>query len=141
VKTLGLLALLIALDADAQMYKCVDERGKIRYTDQPQAGCKESDIRSSPPMSGAVTPPKDDFAGQEADFKRRQNERATQAAQEGKEREARDRRCARLRQEHGVLAAGTRIARINDKGERVYLEDAAREQRIASLEQELRGCQ
>jgi len=49
---MGLLVFLIALDADAQMYKCVDERGKIQYTDKPQAGCKESAIKPSPPLSG-----------------------------------------------------------------------------------------
>ena len=54
------------------MYKCVDERGKINYTDKPQASCKETAIKPSRPLSGEVRPRRDDFANDDAAFKRRQ---------------------------------------------------------------------
>jgi hypothetical protein len=131
------ILLLLPLCAQAQLYKCVDERGKIHYTDKPQAGCKETAIKPSPPISGAVRPRQEDFANDEAAFKRRQAERETQDA---KARQALEQRCARLRQERGILTSGRRIAKIDAKGERVFMEDATREQRLAQLEQELRGC-
>jgi hypothetical protein len=140
VKTLGLLALLIALDADAQMYKCVDERGKIQYTDQPQPGCKETAIRPSPPLSGEVRPPKEDLPREDADLKRRLMENEASAAKERQERMAIAARCARLRQESAMLQESSRIITRNAKGEREYMDDAAREQRMATLQQELRAC-
>jgi hypothetical protein len=137
VKTLGLLALLIALDAGAQMYKCVDARGKTQYTDKPLDGCKEADIRPSPPISGGLTPPKEDLANEDAQLKRRQIEREASAEQE---REALMARCTRLRSEYAMLSRSGRIATRNAQGEREYMDDATRAGRVAKLEQELRGC-
>jgi len=49
-------------------------------------------------------------------------------------------RCARLRQEHAMLASGIRIGKIAAQGERVYLDDATRDARLVQLKEELRGC-
>jgi len=112
---MGLLVFLIALDADAQMYKCVDERGKIQYTDKPQAGCKES--RSS--RAAALRLRRGEAAAQEdsqredADLKRRQLERAAVEAQERKVQEALGQSCARLRGELSLLTGGARISSRN----------------------------
>ena len=119
------------------MYKCVDERGKIQYTDKPQAGCKQAAIKPSPPLSGEVRPRGEDFANDEAAFRRRQLERE---AKDANERQALEQRCARLQRERVVLSSGRRIARYDAKGERVFMDDAVRDQRLAQLEQELRGC-
>jgi len=137
VRTLALLLLLVPLCAQAQMYKCVDERGKIQYTDKPQAGCKQAAIKPSPPLSGEVRPRGEDFANDEAAFRRRQLERE---AKDANERQALEQRCARLQRERVVLSSGRRIARYDAKGERVFMDDAVRDQRLAQLEQELRGC-
>ena len=45
-----------------------------------------------------------------------------------------------MRQEIAWLSAGTRVARINDAGERVFMDDQTREQRLAMLRQSSRGC-
>ena len=141
MKALAVLLLFAtALPAQAQMYKCVDEHGKTRYSDQPGAGCKEIDIRPSPPLSGEAKPPKEDFAVQDAELKRRQQEREAAAAKEASEREALERRCAALRREQTVLASGVRISNVNSAGELVYMDDATRERRLATLAQELKGC-
>ena len=127
--------------AHAQMYKCVDANGRVVYADKPQPGCKGGtvNIQSSPSISGeGVTPPSvPKTAEQDADFKRRQVERERQ---EGLEKSAQQERCQRLRQEIAWLSAGTRIARINDAGERIYMDDAAREARLNQLRQAQRGC-
>ena len=137
MKLLGILVLLVAFDAHAQMYKCVDERGATRYADQPGPGCKPTAIKPSPPISGEVRAPRDNFAGQEAELKRRQLDRETAAT---KEREALAQRCARSREEYNMLKSGMRIFSRNDQGERVFVDDATRDQRIAQLQQDLRGC-
>ena len=127
--------------AQAQMYKCVDAHGRVVYADKPQPGCKGGtvNIQSSPSISGdGVTPlsvPK--TAEQDADFKRRQIERERQ---EGLEKSAQQERCQRVRQEIAWLSAGRRVGRINDAGERVFMDDATREQRLTQLRTAARGC-
>ena len=139
--TLAALVLLaIALPAQAQMYKCVDERGKAYYRDQPGSGCKPVDIRASPPISGAMHERKPDLASQDAELKRRLLERDAAAEQERQARAAQEQRCASLRRSQNILASGVPIVNYNDKGERVYMEDAARERRRAELAEQLRSC-
>ena len=132
---------LAAPAAQAQMYKCVDAQGRVVYADKPQPGCKGGvvNIQSSPSISGeGVTPPSvPKAAEQDADFKRRQIERERQ---EGLEKTAQQERCQRVRQEIAWLSAGTRVARINDAGERVFMDDATREQRLTQLRTAARGC-
>ena len=136
MRAIALLALVLAAPVQAQMYKCVDGRGVTRYTDGPGPGCKEVDIRGSPPISGSIRAPERDLAKEEADFRRRQVERETSAE---RERQALEQRCSRVRREQASLASG-RVARINEKGEREYMDDAVREQRLAQLQREASGC-
>jgi Domain of unknown function (DUF4124) len=134
------LALLVPA-AQAQMYKCVDANGRVQYSDKPLPGCKGGpvDIQPIPPLSGQVAspPPPSSNAQQDADFKRRQMERERQ---ETFEKSAQAERCQRVRQEIAWLSAGTRLSRITDSGERVYMDDATREARLSQLQQQVRGC-
>jgi hypothetical protein len=123
------------------MYKCVDERGRITYSDKPRPDCKggkEVDIRGSPPMGEAVRERKSDLSQEEADFKRRQIDRERQEEQAKKELQQ---RCARARSEFNRLSNARRvIEKYDEKGQRVFLEDSVREERLARLRDELRGC-
>ena len=134
------LALLVP-PAEAQMYKCVDERGRVQYSDKPQPGCQGGpvDIQPIAPLSGQVAAPAPSpgTAQQDADFKRRQLERERQEAHE---KSAQAERCTRARQELDWLSSSGRVAHINDAGERVFLDDAARQARLAQLRQEMRRC-
>lgn len=127
------------LSAQAQMYKCVDERGVTHYMDQPLPGCKgrQVDIGPLPPVSGSVAPPAENPPQQDADFKRRQSERERA---EREERAALERRCSSLRQERARLSSGRRLVEINEKGERTFVEDATRERRLAGLQGAMRDC-
>ena len=40
MKIFATLALLLALPAHAQLYRCTDAKGKVFYSDKPVAGCK-----------------------------------------------------------------------------------------------------
>jgi hypothetical protein len=140
MKWLALGALLVALPAAAQMYKCVDARGVVQYSDKPSPGCKGGpvDIQPIPPLSGQANQQQSpNTAQQDADFNRRQIERERL---ETTEKAAQVQRCARVRQELAWLSAATRVSRINDAGERVYMDDATRESRMAQLKQQIRGC-
>lgn len=134
-----LAALLLPAWAHAQMYKCVDERGVTTYSDKPRPGCKGGavDIRPSPPLSGQVQPRSEDLSREDADFKRRQLDRERAAA---KEQAAVDKRCRALRQEHARLSSGRRLSQVNAEGERVYLPDHVRNQRLDQVSAALRAC-
>ena len=122
------------------MYKCVDERGVTHYADQPTPGCMNTavEIRPSPPISPNVAPPPAERrAEQEADFRRRQVERheAERAA-----RAELEQRCQGLRQERARLSPGRRLVETNERGERVYVEDATRDRRLAEVQTSLERC-
>ncbi len=121
------------------MYKCVDERGVTHYTDKPRPDCKGSkvDIRPIPSISGKAATHSADLAGQDADFKRRQIERA-QA--ESKDKTALDQRCSRLRREESWLSHSGRITQTDAQGQRVFVDDATRDARLAQVREQLRLC-
>lgn len=49
MKPLLILALLaVALPAQAQLQKCIDERGRVHYTDKPIPGCKPTAQQPTP---------------------------------------------------------------------------------------------
>jgi len=139
MRWLALGALLVALPATAQMYKCVDARGVVQYSDKPSPGCKGGpvDIQPIPSLSGHGTTPPPSASQQDTDFRRRQIERERL---EASEKAAQMERCSRVRQELAWLSASTRVSRINDAGERIYMDDAAREARLAQLKQQIHAC-
>ena len=53
------LALLVALalPAQAQLYKCVDARGKTHYSDKPIPGCRAVRTTETPPRGAASAAP------------------------------------------------------------------------------------
>jgi Domain of unknown function (DUF4124) len=128
----GVLALLLLAlptlpvrEARAQMYKCVDARGVTAYSDKPcpDGKGKEVDIRGQPPISGAVTPYREDLKAAERDFQRREAQRERERQADAKALETRKRRCTALRAEleransvrnpADSVAHDARLARLN----------------------------
>lgn len=144
MKALALAALLLFLPAlgQAQMYKCVDERGVTTYTDGPRPGCKgrEVDIRGQPPISGEVQGRTEDLAREEADFRRRQIKRDGEEAKEQAALEQRRRECDRVKNEYAQLSRARRVVRIEANGDRTYLDDDLREKRMSQLREKIASC-
>jgi len=120
-------ALLLALPAGAQMHKCVDERGVTLYTDKLPPGCKggEVDIQPIPPVSGKVTPYKEDLKAAERDFKRRQVQREREEAAAARRAAELQKRCARQKVQ---LERATSARRMDDR---------LREARLRQLNEEV----
>jgi len=112
----------------------------VNYRDQPGSGCKPVDIRASPPMSGSLQRPAEDLAARDAQLRARQLERDEASAKDRIALEERLRRCQELRIEAYGLGSGVPIYTFSDKGEKMYMEDAARERRLAAVRENLRGC-
>ena len=142
MKALLAALLLLAPAAQAQMYKCVDERGRTQYADKPCPGGRsgEVDIRGQQPISGKLNERKEDFGGEDRDFKRRQIQRDRQSEADAARLEQLRRRCAAMRNQLDLLTRYNTISRENEKGERVYMDDATRNARIAQLRAEIAKC-
>jgi len=137
---LAALSTAAAPTADAALYKWVDANGRTVYSDQVPPGVKAEPVSGAAPAANpnAVK----ELGNKEAEFRKRQLD----LAEDGKKAE-------KARADAQKLAAGCAQARaqivnlrngdfamytLNDKGERVFLDDAGRKAEIGRLEQSMR---
>lgn len=157
------LALCVALPASAQMYKWVDSNGKVQYSDKPPpSNIKTEKLRSPPSPATRMPAPREGkgeaqkdasraepkaeskaepktAAEQEQAFRKRQLEAAKAQEEEGKKQaQARDKaeNCKRARAALANLQIGGRQVRIDEKGERFFLDDQQIVQETARARQE-----
>jgi hypothetical protein len=129
---MGLLlagALTVA-QAQAQIYKCVDSSGKTVYGQSPcPVGADSSVLSRKPPAvadSPASKPAANSTAEQDMGFRKRQQERADaekKAGEQDAEVKRKQGECQRAREQVAQYAIGGRISRMDDKGERYFLDD------------------
>jgi len=127
---------LFSLPAHAGLNKWVDEEGKVHYSDTPPQNAK---TQSVPNIAGkgqveapATFSPKS-YAEREAELKKSRQEKAEAAGtqtQQAADAETRKSNCSAAQQNLRALEEGARIVTYDANGERVYLDDAAREQRL-----------
>jgi hypothetical protein len=136
---LAVLALLAAGSAGAQLYKWVDQDGKVRYGDTPPPGAKTSAIKAPEPVPApgakALTP-----AEEEQAFRRRQAEARKQeekAEADSRAKTERSENCERMRNQLLALQSGQRMARINASGERYYADENQIAQEAAELQRSM----
>ena len=117
------LACAFAPLAMAQLYKSVGPDGKVIYTDQPPAGADAKQINvqpsAGPAQKTAVERDKEAEKGREA-----AREKAKKAEAAAKNDQITQTRCAQARGEYQTFTVGGRLAKSNEKGERVELSDA-----------------
>jgi hypothetical protein len=132
---ISLALMMFATAAAAQLYKWVDKDGKVRYGDTPPPGVKATPLKG--PSGSAATPSaaskgeKDkaekDKLSPEAAFRKRQEDAAKEREKQAKSQEeatVKKENCARAQEALRSLESGQRLARVDAKGERYYLEDA-----------------
>ena len=136
------LTLCAALPASAQLYKWVDSDGKVQYSDKPppsnvkveklRGPARASDAPATGEVKGAAqkdaakSGPKTAVEQDQA-FRKRQLDAAKAQEEEAKKQaQARDReeKCKRAKAALANLEIGGRQTRIDEKGERVFLDDA-----------------
>ncbi len=146
VKLWALVAAVAAISAapvHAQVVKCVDASGVTHYTDKPPPGCKGGavDIKAAPPISGKVQESKENVSDAEREFQRRRLDRERKEQQDASKLEAQKRRCTSMRADYQNLTSARRVVRTNEKGERVDVDAADVERRVAQLKAEIsRSC-
>jgi hypothetical protein len=139
----GVMATLCTPPALAALYKWVDENGRVTYGDTPPAGVKAERLSTSvaPADPNAVR----DMAAKDAEIRKRQQQRADDATKEEKSRAQVNlvrRQCQQAIGRDKALREDANVYRYNEKGQRVYLDTAAREAEIAQNQKIMRdiGC-
>ena len=126
----------IALPAFGEMYKWVDEKGVTHYSETPPPDGKAQKIEVKPAQpTEAPRAKSEDWKQREFEFRQRRLEKelADEKARKGEERDAASRkdRCLRAQRSLDLLRREVPIYEVNERGERVYLED---KDRAAELE-------
>jgi len=150
-KILLILLTLVSASAFAGLHKWVDANGKVHYSDQPPpanveattlrsiSSAKDSATESGAAASSAPAAPKT-IAEREAELKKAQQakkEATDKADRKQAEAEAIKENCIAARKYLSLLQEGLRMVEIDDKGERFYLNDEQRQQRIARAQQDV----
>ena len=135
-------ALLATPVAEAQVYKCVDAKGKTVYSQNPCPAGDSATVLDKPARTREPAAPKDATAKgdpskpaakdakppptPEEAFQKRQQERQEADKKAGDElaaQQRKDEECRRAREQVSQFDAGGRISRIDGKGERIFLDD------------------
>lgn len=148
-----LLLLLCSVNAFAGLSKWVDAEGKVHYSDQPPPNVQVKTLRST--QGAAQAPQVGNAAAQsekvgsspaaaktyvekEAELKKAQlakKEAADKVAQQQAAAEANAANCAAAQQNLRTLQEMPRISEIDPGGERIFLSDEQRQQRIEKAQQ------
>lgn len=150
-KFLLILLMLSSANAFAAISKWVDAQGQVHYSDQPPPPeAKAETLRSASGNEGtagtsgvtaasAPAAPKT-IAEREAELRKAQQakqEAADKAAQKQAATDAVKANCATAQQNLRTLQAGVRMVEIDANGERSYIDDTQRQQRIEKAQQEI----
>jgi len=147
-KYLLIILMLVSSNAFSALTKWVDADGQIHYSDVPPPPNKNIKILSK--TSGEAAPKSEDdqpasaapksIAEREAELKKAQQakkEADEKNAKKQAEAEARKTYCATLQQNLKVLQEDVRIMDVDASGNRSFLEDEQRQQRIAKAQQDI----
>lgn len=128
--------LAVAVPAAGALYKWTDANGRVVYSDQPPPpGVKSEALNAAPPPANpnAVR----ELAEQEAELKKRQQDRVKQAEDQSKAQADAGKRnagCVSARAQVQALGESQRVVyRYNEKGERYALDAATRQKEQAEL--------
>jgi len=131
-RILAALLVLACGSAAAALFKWVDEKGVTHYTEEPPPPDRKAtkiEIRSDGPPAKAEKA--DSWKDKELELRRQrlEKERGDEAsdAQAKNAAARRHQNCLRARDALDTLAHGHPVYRVNEKGERVYMEEAERD--------------
>jgi len=148
-KFLLIFLILASANAFAEINKWVDNEGRVHYSDQaPPPEVQARALRSASEGAGSASgvagtgapAASQSFAEQEAALKREQQAKqaaADQTAQKQAAADALKANCANAQQNLRTLQSGARMMEINASGERSYIDDSQRQQRIDKAQQEI----
>jgi len=127
---------IMSLNAGAALNKWVDAEGKVHYSDTPPPDVATETVRNIAGKERAEAPathPPKSLAEREAEMKKSKqakDEAAQKQAQKDAEAETRKKNCAAARENAQSLEQSPRIVTYDANGERSFMDDATRAQRL-----------
>ena len=114
----------VASAAGAELYKWVDEKGVTQYSEQPPPDGKAKKVELLPTGPVKAAP---DWRQQEMELRKRRAEKEL-AEEDARSPESARRRqnCQTARRQLDILKAPRPVYNLNDRGEKVWLEDKDR---------------
>jgi len=132
-----ILLMLATTNTFAAISKWVDDQGRVHYSDlPPPPGTQQNILREeSNTQDSASSSPSDvkTIADREADLKKEKagkQAEADKAAQKKAAEDARKASCDSARENLRTLQSGVRVMTVNANGEKSYMDDKERQQRI-----------
>ncbi len=135
---MAILLTLVSFNAAAGLTKWVDSQGVVHYTDEPPPPNVKAQTLNAPststgiPAASGPAAPKTIYEQEsELNKEKKAKEEAAQKAAKKQEEEAQKRQaCEQARNQVAMLQNAPRVATYDAAGERTYLDDAQRQQRI-----------
>lgn len=123
-----LVLLLVAAPAWGQIYKWVDEKGRVQYGEKPPASAKAAPLRGEAAPSAGTPRAPEDLSRQEGAFRERQLRQRMQEDRDAQEATANQARCESVR----AQLENTERFRLyrRERGEKVYYTEAERAREI-----------
>jgi len=145
------LLLALAAPAYAQLYKWVDADGKVHYSDQPPPATARKEqklnIRTTPPESAAPSaegevPAAKPAAGpttaeREMEYRKRKVEEEQKQQKAEAEQKHMQENCLNAQRRARNYQEDGRIFTVDEKGERVYMDDEARMRNLRDAQLEI----
>jgi len=134
----ALALMLLPLAAAAQVYRWVDESGRVHYTQTPPKTGKYDIMGPATPPSAA--PNQDSLQKSLQEGQKGAAEQQKQAEKVAQEQAARQQRCSQAMERLAYLEANTarRLASKDEKGEPVRLTDEEYDKRVAEAQQAIK---
>lgn len=137
IRAMLLSLALIPLAAMAQqMYKWVDEKGVTHFSESPPPDGKATKVEVKP--TGTERARVDNWKERELESRQRRTQKEiVEEETRRKEEGARAQRCSRAREGLDTVKNSRRVYSLDEKGERVYMEDKDRPAAIEKWSQEV----
>lgn len=129
---------LLTSNAHAEMHKWIDANGNVQYSDSVPPGVTTTQTVRNVAGKGQVQAPATyspkSYVEREAELKKSKQEKedaSQKKARQEAEADSKKQNCTIARENARTLEEGTRVVTYDANGERTYLDDDARAQRLA----------
>lgn len=139
-----IVTVLYVVSAQAEVYKWVDEKGRVHYSDRPEAGSQAVTVKQYRTPNKPVATGEDELSREE----KRQRiidmleedrlEKNKQRAKEKKQRLARKRECNQLKDYQRHADRASRLYRLDKEGNRVFMSNDQREKSQQRLRKQMK---
>ena len=137
-----ILLMLASANAFAAISKWVDDQGQVHYSDRPPPpGSQQKILREDANVQDtAASSPSDQktIAEREADLKKEKADKQSEAGKAAQKQAAEDARkasCDSAQENLRALQSGLRVITVDANGEKSYMDDKERQQRIDKANQ------